>query len=83
MLHLNDALAIINDRQSAFSISFISCDEKKKSGGELIAIDKAVSCGLPFESKHRIGIRNSENSYHPMAVHQKLITRVNGQKVFY
>lgn len=83
MLHLNDALNIMKDKSQAFSISFVTCDEVKKTGGEKVTIEKAFMCGLPYESKQRIGIKTEGNNYHPMAVHQRLILELNGKKVWY
>lgn len=83
MLHLTDALAAMKDKQAPFSIEFVTCDEANKKGGELIKLDKASVCGLPYESEQRIGVRQWDNSYHPFAVHMHLITKVNGKKVFY
>lgn len=83
MLHLTDALAIMKDKQTPFSVAFVTCDEANKKGGELITLEKASMCGLPYESKQRIGIRQWDNNYHPFAVHAHLIIEVNGKKVFY
>ena len=83
MLHLTDALAVMKDKQTQFSIEFVTCDDSNKKGGELIQLEKASMCGLPYESKQRIGIRQWDNDYHPFAVHMHLITKVNGIKVFY
>lgn len=83
MLHLNDALSIMKDKSQPFSVEFITCDETKKTGGEIVKIEKAFMCGLPYESKQRIGIKTEGNNYHPMAVHLRLILSLNGQKVWY
>ncbi len=73
----------MRDKQVPFSISFVAFNENKNEGGEIIFLDKGIMCGLPYQSKQRIGIRQRDNNYHPFAVHQKLILEVNGQKVFY
>ena len=73
----------MKDKETPFSILFVAFDEHKNKGGEKIFIEKAQMCGLPYNSKQRIGVRNRENSNHPYAVHQHLILQVNNQKVFY
>lgn len=80
---MNDALSIMKDKATLFAIEFVTCDENKKAGGEIVKVDKAFICGLPYESKQRIGIKTMGNNYHPMAVHQRLILSVNGDKVWY
>lgn len=83
MIHLNDALSIMKDKSTPFGIEFITCDESKNQGGEVVSVESALMCGLPFESRQRIGIKTVGNNYHPMAVHQRLILSVNGKKVWY
>ena len=83
MIHLNDALAAMKDKQAPFAIAFVTCSSDKKTGGEIIRLDNAVECGLPYKSKQRIGIKQLNNSHHPFAVHIRLITEYNGDKVFW
>lgn len=83
MIHLDDALTAMKDKTRPFSISFVTCSADKKKGGEIIKLDNAVECGLPYKSKQRIGIKQLNNSHHPFAVHIHLITEYNNEKVFW
>ena len=64
MIHLNDALAAMKDKQAPFAIAFVTCSSDKKTGGEIIRLDNAVECGLPYKSKQRIGIKQLNKPKH-------------------
>lgn len=83
MIHLNDALNIMSERDKPFNLKFVTCDLEKNTGGEIIEMTDALRCGLPYESKQRIGVKLQNEVGHPIAVHQKLIIEFNGEKVFW
>ena len=84
---LKDVLTEMNSKNSSsgaepFSIKFVTCDSKGIKGGEIISLEKALMCGLPYRSKQRIGIKKAGGAGHVYAVHQHLITEYKGVKVF-
>ena len=83
LIYLTDALNLMNDRDSVFSIEFVSLNKSKKTGGELIKIDKATRAGARFNlsEKEMISVRSVDNTNLPYPVHIRLITEFNGQKV--
>lgn len=87
-IKLQDALKEINRSNSGgahhpFSIEFVTFNAEKKTGGELIALENAIRCGLPENSdkNHEIGITAVGNSHHPYQVHTNLITKFNDRIV--
>ena len=90
VIKLNQALALMDvkdkeGRPNFFSISFFTYNKKEKTGGELKVIPKATKCGMKFNMNENsvVGIQPEEKDSHPIAVHMRLITQFNGQKVIY
>ena len=84
-MSLNDALNLMDQKEDPFSIKFVTFNKKKQSGGEIIEMPEAVKCGLAVNMMKNglIGIRHPDNTNHPIPVHIRLITEVNGQKIFW
>lgn len=77
-----EALEIINSG-STFSITYITCDVSRKTGGQRVTISNAMKCGQRHNMKanRTIGVRSADNSHHPTPVHIPLITHVNNKRV--
>ena len=83
-IHLNDALAQMDERQRnnrplVFSIKFM------KSTGQFVNLENCVRVGLS-EGQHKkkyIGIMIVDSAEHVMPVHIRGILKFNNKKVFY
>ena len=89
MIRLKDAISAIGkmdyrDGNGTFSISFLTCDRTKKTGGEIITLEKACGMGLPPNCKLYAmrGIKCMETGK-PYAVHNYLIFSFNGQQIYW
>jgi len=90
MIALKNALTLIRkhdfrDGYGSFSIDFMKCNRDKGTGGELISLDKACSCGLPPTCKNvheMCGIKDMETGK-KYAVHNRLMFTVNGQPIYW
>ncbi|CDS92703.1 hypothetical protein BN1088_1431046 [Sphingobacterium sp. PM2-P1-29] len=66
------------------SITFLTCDRKRKQGGEWRTIERAQTCGLPYsvrENEMR-GVVDLNSGVKTTAVHLQLIFEINGKRVF-
>jgi len=89
MLDLNEALKDMKtkdyrDGGGTFSIAFITCNRDKRTGGDIISIKNAHSCGLPPKCKgHEMrGVKDMDTGK-PYAVHNRLIIEYNGHEIFW
>lgn len=89
MIELKHALREIDkmdfrDGNGNFSIVFLTCNRDKKTGGELIRLENANSCGLPPNCKgHEMrGIKDNETEKR-YAVHNRLIFQFNNEEIFW
>lgn len=66
-----------------FSISWVTCDRNRKTGGEIKRLDKAVRCGAQhhLQRNRQIAVRRADGKGHPYPVHLRLILRVNNEPV--
>jgi hypothetical protein len=88
-IDIKSALQLIDskdyrDGKGNFSVIFMTCHRKKKTGGELIRLDNACKCGLPPNCKgHEMrGIKDMETGK-PYAVHNRLIFTLNQQEIYW
>ena len=71
------------ETKETFSITFLTCDRKRKTGGDFRKIEKGQVCGLPYsvrENEMR-GIFDTESGI-ITAFHIQLIFEFNGKRVF-
>lgn len=73
-----------------FSITFVTCDEKKDIGGDKISLDEAVFVGGPSKKPKARNPNNFQNYTRNiralngdriMKIHPLLVTRFNGFRV--
>jgi hypothetical protein len=66
-----------------FSITWVTCDRNRKTGGKVKHLAAAVRCGASHSliRNKQIAVKPADGSGHPTPVHISLITRVNGQPV--
>ena len=90
-----DMLKVMQSRSSdgeliPFSITFVTCDRKKKTGGQKITLEKAISEGsgkskskLRNPDHYRNYTRNirSVDGDKIIKIHPLLVTRFNGQTI--
>lgn len=88
-ISLRDALREIDlkdyrDGRGDFSVVFMKCHRDDRTGGDLVFLDKACSCGLPPTCKgHEMrGIKDMETG-RPYAVHNRLLFVFNGKEIFW
>lgn len=81
-----DAVALFDSSTKAkpVSVKYVDCNRSKQTGGNLIAVDKAYKCGLPYSCKDNEmrGLINVETNK-KVGLHLRLILEINGQEVFY
>lgn len=89
MIELKAVLADIKtkdyrDTSETFAMKFVTCHRDKRTGGEIISLQKANSAGLPPNCKgHEMrGLRDTETGKH-YAVHNRLIIEYNGQETYW
>lgn len=89
MIELKEAIREIDrkgkkDGNGSFAIQFMTLDNKRDSGGELIKLKNAVGCGLPPNCKgHEMrGIMDLE-THKPYAVHNRLIFQFNNLPIYW
>lgn len=90
MIRLGDALNLMEEKDrdgapQSFAISFVTLDRKKKTGGQIRHIKRAVKTGLPYKVSDNSlrGVRDLDAGSHPVPVHIRLITEFNNQPVVY
>lgn len=68
-----------------FDIKFVTCNQEKKTGGDFMEMKKVVKTGLPYNcsDKFMFGIKVPESGAKPIAIHGRLITRINDQPITY
>ena len=73
------------DNNGTFSIVFVSCNRDKKTGGEIVSVDKACKAGLPPRCKNANEMRciiDTETGK-KTAIHNRLIFQINGQEIYW
>lgn len=60
IIHLNDALRTMRNGEP-FSVSFITLDENRKKGGDIISLEKCLLPSSENESKKLNGFESIEN----------------------
>ena len=87
---LTDAMRLIVDAEAnglpvPFDIRVMTCNREKKTGGEFLEMKGVVKTGLPFNcsDKFMFGIKVPESGAKPIAVHGRLITKINEQTITY
>lgn len=70
-------------RPIPFSITFCTHDKKRRKGGQIRTIEKAVRCGAAHSlQRHRqIAVQPADGSGHNIPIHLRLILRINGEFV--
>jgi hypothetical protein len=83
-LSLHDGLNITEDSQRPFAIEFVTFDQSRKKGGEIIKLTNAVRVGAKHNQKANdtISVKQIGNSNHPYIVHTHLILSINEQQLF-
>lgn len=66
-----------------FSISFITCDHARNTGGEIKRLDKAVRCGAShhLQRNRQIAVKRADGKGHNYPIHLRAILRVNNEPV--
>lgn len=83
-ISLLDALQITEDSSIPFGIKFVSFDESRKKGGEIIELNDCVRVGASHSMKNNdtISVKQRGMKKHPYTVHTHMILEVNNQEVF-
>ncbi len=78
-LRLSEALAIMENKDEAFTVSFWTYDAARKKGGELIVMKNCTRAGVSNTDGNKgfISLVNKENSHHPIKVRTWLIDTLN------
>ncbi|HEY0056278.1 MAG TPA: hypothetical protein VGB63_13055 [Pedobacter sp.] len=89
MLSLKEGIEILNqavfgESPKTVSIEFGTCNRDKKSGGEIFKLARAQKHGLRNHPgyKYMVGIYDHETGRH-IAVHERLIFKINGQEIYW
>lgn len=66
-----------------FSISFVTLDRNRKTGGKVVRLDKAVRCGAQhhLQRNRQLAVKRADGKGHPYPIHLRLILRVNNETV--
>lgn len=66
-----------------FSITWVTLDMKRGTGGKVKHLAAAVRCGASHSliRNGQIAVKPADGTGHPTPIHISLITRVNGQPV--
>ena len=67
--------------KKTFSIVFVKCDEKRKTGGQIVTLHDVQKCGLPYHCLDNEMIGVVQPGGRPVAVHTKLALMFNDQQV--
>lgn len=80
-IHLREALEIMDDKLIPFGLKFVSYDENRNTGGEIIELNNCVKVGGSKENDI-ILVKQSDRSTHHYPVHTFLLMEINGAEVF-
>ena len=91
MISLIELLKILNseddngDKQPCKEIEFVTFNNKKKTGGEVIVLTNHIMSGhkMDLNQNAMINLKPVDGYRHPTAINIFLITRFNGLEVFY
>ena len=66
-----------------FSITWVTLDRNRKTGGKVRKEDKMVRCGAShsLQRNRQLAVKPADGSGHPIPIHLRLILRVNGEPV--
>lgn len=83
-ISLNDALSLLQDPLKPGSIEFVSYDENRKTGGEVIRLPSVVQVGASHNKKQNdtIVVKPVDRTAHPYPVHIHFILKVNNNEIF-
>lgn len=86
-IKLAEALDIMVDKEDSlrpFDIEFVSYDESRNSGGELISLKNCKQVGASHNRKSNgtVVVKQIDRDSHPYTVHHHLILKVNDQEIF-
>lgn len=72
------------DGTGPFSITFMTCDRNRKTGGEIIVLESANKCGVPDSCKDREmrGIKCNQTGKR-YAVHNRLMFTFNNENIYW
>lgn len=71
------------EASKAFQIKFVTCNQSKNTGGDIIELTRAFKVGAKYNMKNNdlITVRQENSADHPYPIHIYLITEFNNQKV--
>lgn len=83
-ISLRDALQITEDKSRNFDIEFVSFDEARKKGGEVIELTGCIRTGASHSmtNNNTISVVQPGRNKHPYAVHIHLIKTINKQEIY-
>jgi hypothetical protein len=82
-LSLIDGLAQTEDKSQTFHIKFVTYNDEKQKGGQIIELPRAFRTNAKYtlENKDMICVRQ-DNTDHPYTIHTHLITEINNQPIY-
>lgn len=81
-ISLIDGLAITEDDSKEFSITFVTYNKSKATGGQTIKLDKCKRVGGKYNLSSQDMISVAQSHGHPYPIHTHLILEVNHQPIF-
>ncbi len=68
-----------------FDLEYVSFDRTRRKGGDLVSLTGVQKVGSTFNQRDRqmINVKVPGSSHHPFPIHIRLITKFNGEKVYW
>lgn len=87
---LQDALRLIDSfdeigGRRTFDVQYVRADRQRRTGGQLVELKGVRKIGSQFNQsgKQMINVQAPGNTGHPYPIHIRLITAINGEKVYW